>query len=202
MKDDVSHLFKNVFLGMMILINLSLVLYISLSGLSITISTKDGKLFGFTDSFYGSFLGALFTGGVAIVIFAADVVARRITEARKLKRENKNNLVKLELINNEVIGTLSHFSDRLSGAYNNNKEFLFRAHAVDVGWLAKEIERIDSKVLTDQLLKDYLTYSRLLAGLYNEMNLFLSLPTQQKAHNINGLVDQVNKVKVDCKPVI
>ncbi|MEK5070273.1 hypothetical protein [Sporosarcina sp. FSL K6-1508] len=197
MSDNVSSIFNKVFIGALLLINLSLILYILLSSLTINITFEGGKLFGFSDSFYGALLGAVITGSTALIIFGFDVFTRKRSEVNKIKKSDLNNLIKLQFINSQLINLLNFFSDEFSKTYDDEREYKFRLYVIDAEWLCEEARKIETSQLTEGLLKDYLKYNRMLSTLYNELSLFPELPYDQRVANISNFVGQTERLKID-----
>jgi hypothetical protein len=64
LRDDISHMFKNVFIGVMLLICFSLVMIIFASGIGIDLNSN----------LVGSFFGAAISGVIAIVIMTIQMI--------------------------------------------------------------------------------------------------------------------------------
>ncbi|CAM3232283.1 hypothetical protein FITA111629_11370 [Filibacter tadaridae] len=124
MSDDISHMFKNVFIGAMILINLSLVMFITFNSFSINAFLIDEKLFGLGDSFWGALFGAIITGFMAIK------VSNREEKRRVDEREGESRKVLLNL--KEYADDLKSEVIRINRVYDKAKKVYDPYAEVDV----------------------------------------------------------------------
>jgi len=147
LKNDVSNVFKNIFICAMLLINFSLILFILISGLSVDFKLFKGNLFGLTDSFWGALLGAVITGGIAFLVFSLD----KFNENNKRQKLIQNYGVLIRRVHEE---TREDFKVFLSAGKNdsvlpeNYKEIIARLitrgkifDLIEVNGLIKETEQ-------------------------------------------------------------
>lgn len=148
-------------------------------------------------SFLGSFLGALFTGLIAIIIFKKGIKNENQKDEEKKKEQLKKELKKLQLINSVAIKFICEFIEEFKVPYNGEVDFKLESAALGFQWIVDNINKFNDEMLNEGFTLDYLNLNQLINHTYNELIVFNRLPGEQKGHNLLGLIEEMEKLKND-----
>ncbi|AMQ06751.1 hypothetical protein [Sporosarcina psychrophila] len=169
MKDDVEHMVKNVLIASLLLITLSCISLLLISGIDFNsiFSDKFSQVL-FDPSFLGSFLGALISSSIALIVlfiqFNNQKKVRREDEYRKFHKYINLFSIELEWYLDKMT---SEKIEKIVKSNNHINNKILRDSTVE---LIKHIKSIDDDVIMDDVYVRFATIKLVL----NELETILS----------------------------
>ena len=201
MKDEIDNLFKNVFIGSMLLINLSLILYILFEN-----QHEEIDMFSLDGSFWGALLGAIITGGIAIYVF----LMSKIYDDKKSLKLVKNYKYIINKIHGESIEEFKVFLDAAkskSELPDNYREVITHLlmrkkifDLIDVNGLIKETEKAVNIIDYMIVYRDAVEMIDRYHGKYGNL-FFLYIGEDNNKPNVNWLEEYISIMESSLKNI-